>query len=353
MKRGHESDASSGDDSSTTSAVDDSAVASGNTTAAAGPVGNPIVVPIRRNPSDLPSKSAANEHGFNILNYLFRSILAHPLGLPLAAIFARQILPPTLKYPVAAYDKKIFDEPEGDDILLASYGTYERRKTSKKPWTEAQLTKNLCKKIKKDFGQHFNVKHQAAVNGVRADNNQAVTGKTDIMIFTKAAQGGQSTPVAVLEFGLLTADWMQKLSQGVKYLNIMLKESNPERRFTKPLLLAIITLNKSSAGDFEFSIGVFLCSRKRKNDADADDGDDDNFRLSLVWKHQDTNKDDASRSFDSFLRNANRFQKWRDIEVSIQDFEYLSSNCCKVNNHVSGRPAPSSLVNDVRAFGFG
>ena len=330
MKRGYASGASTGEDG---------AAASGNTSAAA--------VRVKSNPSDCPSRSATNEGGFNSLNYLSRSILAHHLGLPLTALFNRQILPPTLKYPVAAYSDTIFDETEGDKILSASYGEYETRQTTETPWTEAQLTMKLCEKINKDFGHHFNAEHQASVKCVLVDTNQELNGNTDIMLSTKVKQGVQSTPVAVLEFGLSTDNWMQKFHQGVKYLKIMRKESNQEKHFTKPLLLAIITLDKSSTGDFKFRIIVFLCYRRQKNAAAAADDEDNNFRLSLVWKHQDTNKEDASKSFGSFLRNSNQFQKWRDREVPIDDFEYLSSNCCKVGKWVSGRPAPCFLVNDV------
>jgi hypothetical protein len=301
------------------------------------------------------SRSASHRNGFhNVLNNQHRSIFAHPLGLPLTAMFnnRRLTLPDSsLTYPVAApayynaEDSSGFAETEGNDILLASYGEYETSQTTETPWKEAQLTQDLRKQIKKDFGQHFNVvEHQAEFRCVLADINQE--------LHENGEQGGQTTPVAVLEFGLSTADWMHKLDQGVKYLNIMLKEINQEKRFTKPLLLAIITLNKSSAGDFEFSIGVFLCSRKQKNDADADDDADYKFRLSLVWKHQDANKEDASKSFGSFLRNANRFQKWREIEVPIKKFEYLSSNCCKVGDWVSGRPILCFLVKRRAWFWF-
>ena len=321
MKRGYTSGAST---------EEDGAAASGNTSAAA--------VRERSNPSDCPSRSAIKEG-----SYLFRSILAHHLGLPLTALFNRQILPPTLKYPVAAYSDTIFDETGGDEILSASYGEYETRNTTETPWTEAQLTLKLCERINKDCGQHFNAEHQASVKCVLVDTNQELNGNTDIMLSTKVKQGRQSTPVAVLEFGLSTDNWMQKFHQGVKYLKIMRKESNQEKHFTKPLLLAIITLDKSSTGDFKFRIIVFLCYRRQKNAAAAADDEDNNFRLSLVWKHQDTNKEDASKSFGSFLRNLNRFQKWRVLEVPMEGFEYLSCNCWKVGKWVRGRPAACSL----------
>ena len=114
MKRGYTSGAST---------EEDGAAASGNTSATAA-------VRERSNPSDCPSRSAIKEG-----SYLFRSILAHHLGLPLTALFYRQILPPTLTYPVTAYPETIFGETKGDKILSASYGAYETSKTTKKPCT--------------------------------------------------------------------------------------------------------------------------------------------------------------------------------------------------------------------------
>ena len=126
MKRGYAS-ASTGEDGAT-AAGNTSATAAGNTSAAAA-------ARVKSNPSDCPSLSAANGTGFNLLNFIFRSILAHHLGLPLTALFYRQILPPTLTYPVTAYPETIFGETKGDKILSASYGAYETSKTTKKPCT--------------------------------------------------------------------------------------------------------------------------------------------------------------------------------------------------------------------------
>ena len=304
---------------------------------------NPLLVLATRwllfatsNPGDdhhSPSRSASNRNGFDVLNNQIRSIFAHPLGLPLAAMFNRQILAPTSKYPVAAYyaEDGSFAETAGDDILLASYGEYETRMTTETPWTKAQLTQVLCEKIREHFGQHFSVAQHRTPVKCAEDH---VT-NTDILISTNF-KGVPAMPVAILELGLKSGDWMQTFDQGVTYLR-------QEKRFTKPLLLAIVTLDKSSTGDFKFSICVFLCYRRQENAAAAADDEDNNFRLSLVWKHQDTNKEDASKSFGSFLRNLNRFQKWRVLEVPMEGFEYLSCNCCKVGKWVRGRPAACSL----------
>ena len=82
-------------------------------------------------------------------------------------------------------------------------------------------------------------------------------------------------------------------------------------------------------GEFVIRLGVFLCSRKNELE------EMDKFRMSLLWHSQTTSLMDGSTMFGSLLRVTTDFSLWRN-EVPKDSYEYFSSNCCKVGQHVSG-----------------
>jgi hypothetical protein len=151
-------------------------------------------------------------------------------------------------------------------------------------------------------------------------------------------------PYVVFEFGLHSEDWFRKLDQGFKYLNRM---CNPEKLsnkivFAKPLLLAIVTITKPGPDHFDFRMGVFLCSRKQNAD----------YRVSLLFRHRSTTLQDASHAFGRLLHVALSFYQWRNNkpaeDSNDDDYEYLSSNCCRVKDKHGGK----EMVRIVGCFCF-
>ena len=146
----------------------------------------------------------------------------------------------------------------------------------------------------------------------------------------------ESTPWMVLEFGLKGIDWWKKLDQGIKYVERMRIQAQPTKcvRCEEPLLLAIITVDedrREESGDFVVKLGVFLCSRKNVHDETYE------FRMSLLWHSKMTTLQDGSAMLGRLLRVTSDFRRWRnDPRERPARYEYFSSNCCKVDEVVSG-----------------
>jgi hypothetical protein len=95
--------------------------------------------------------------------------------------------------------------------------------------------------------------------------------------------------------------------------------------FQKPLLLTVITIDRTS---LEFRIGVLLCFRRTY----ASNPSADDFRLSLLWQSKTKSLTEATELFGLTLAIALAFGEKRDEK--FDDFEYFSSNCCRIENHV-------------------
>jgi hypothetical protein len=123
------------------------------------------------------------------------------------------------------------------------------------------------------------------LNEVKVEEVMKPSGHIDTILSEAVSKKGtiESTPFTVLEFGLNGIEWSKKLDQGVKYVDRMLVNSQALQcvRFDKPLLLAVVTDDDKPSGkvnQYEFRIGVFLCSRKDTNN------EKDDYRMSLLWR---------------------------------------------------------------------
>ena len=178
--------------------------------------------------------------------------------------------------------------------------------------------------------------------------------------------------------GLNGADWWKKFDQGVAYVQIKY-EKGQEQTFKAPLLLVIMTVeddpqSKPCDEDLEVKLGVFLCTRKNDyeeneddksedddngdgesedDDNQDDDNDDDeiedegnaderknNFRISLLWHSKTQKLNDGSKVLGCLLRRVSDFSSWlAELEKGKKalKYEYFSSNCCRVEDHVSSQ----------------
>jgi hypothetical protein len=166
-------------------------------------------------------------------------------------------------------------------------------------------------------------------------------GRADIVLYNKDRP---SRPLILVEVGLHGDDWWKKFHQGVKYIQLMHRMTNQQTDIS-PLLLATMTIDdkpqrskettKTTGDDQRFvvKLGVFLCFWKNE-----DSRDDDNLRISLLWQSKTHNLEDASKAFGRLLRGVCDFSSW----ITKQDndeaqYEYFSSNCCRVNDKVRSR----------------
>ena len=279
----------------------------------------------RTSASDSPSTSATNDHGRYVLDARLRSVLSDRLGLPL--LFALHGNDPgTLSHLARRSQFAAEQRPElFDGILKEAIAEWKKSLKQKEP----QLTKILSEIISKESAS-FN-----ALNELKVKEATKPDGRIDIVL-TAAAKNDEreSTPLTVIEVGLNGIDWWKKLDQGVKYVERMRIQTQPTKavRFQEPLLLAVVTIDDeldTESGEFVTRLGVFLCSRKNELE------ETDEFRMSLLWHSQTTSLMDGSAMFGRLLRVTADFSLWRN-ENRKDSYEYFSSNCCRVGQHVSG-----------------
>lgn len=194
---------------------------------------------------------------------------------------------------------------------------------------EPQLTKLLTKRI----NEHVKSNDQRNIHfvaGGEAHVTFAQGRKCRIDILLSPVQNNKiekpSTPLLVMEVGRNSNEWWAKLDQNRKYVDMMQeKDQEDERlRFEHPLLFAVLTVEgEGEAKDPQVKSGVFLCRPKAN----------DHFRMTLLWHAKTTNLNEASKDFGRLLRVTSDFGRWR-IQDNEHDYEYYSSNCCRVGDKV-------------------
>lgn len=294
--------------------------------------------------SNAPSASATNENGFKELNERLRSIFADWLGLPLLFAFHGLDLPAICMELVGGRENDTGTRRDVNVNAIFKEAVtgwlISRQGQNPKQW-ERLLTTKLSDYINisaKGLG-FYSYPETILTDGV---------GRVDIVLSTSEEDtGNNTTPLAVIEFGLHSKEWWKKLDQNVKYVKYMCAASNKNNLlvFEKPLLFVVITFDDKL--DSEMKIGVFLCSpRERSGSAKKD------FRLSLLWRSKTKGLENASKNFGKLLRVTSDFKIWRERPRPAL-WEYFGSNCCRFGDMVSERfylVGTSIIVNSDSGF---
>lgn len=271
----------------------------------------------KRSSNDSPSASATNEHGRESVEKQLRSLLCHPLGLPLLCSFHGRD-PSKLNY---LHLKRLEWEPGHDGEACALLSKAVEHCTGEKGLKEKELTTTISEKINALSFANFHARPE-----IELKEQNLKYGNIDILLTTNESL---DSPYALIEFGLHNNDWWKKVDQNVKYLD-KIALGHQEVKFHKPILFAAVTLEDRRDGDgsqtnFPFKIGVFLCTPKEEEVRNS-------FRMSLLWQATAADLTQASKLFGRFLRVTHDFCKWRDVPAKEDEFKYLSSNCCKVRS---------------------
>lgn len=276
----------------------------------------------KRNSTDSPSGSANNENGRWVLQDRLRSVLSDPLGLPLLKMLHGEN-PDDEKLGCLAqksnfYEDQKLDLTAFDAIFREAVEEWCKNQAKKEP----QLTTILSQKIENENKN----KHLAFFSGKEVN----VDGSRIDILLSPSKQG---TPLAVVEVGRHGSEWWAKLSQVVKYLDMMLgKPKESPLQFQKPLLCAVLAIEGEDDGQqLEVKLGVFLCRPK------CTGGIANSFRMTLLWHSKTEEIEKASEDFGKLLRVTSDFGRWRDGDDAMgsNKYEYFSSNCCKVGENVS------------------
>jgi hypothetical protein len=288
---------------------------------------------------------ANGEVGNTKMNFRLRSVLTHPLCLPLfyvmhdikhddennANLPFRELLVENATL-VPGVTKLLFDH-----VLLNALHTNQiwnlfKRGLPRIP-KEVTITQRIvkhCNELNESGTISFFAKGEVFV----ANKEENARGRTDI-VFTDTVIGEiKITPLMVIEVGLNGSQWWKKFDQCIRYLDVM---SDPIERqvvvFTRPLLMSVITIdNGVSVNDvFVTKIAVFFCHPPRR---------DDNIllhRVTLLWHSVSKSRDEALINFGKVLEVTAHFQRWVNDTTDYAnkfDYEYFSSNCCRLGDRV-------------------
>ena len=291
-----------------------------------------------RNSSNTPSGSAANENGVLKLDKQRCSVLCHPLGLPLVSAFHGE---DPRKLPHLGQESKFFsstgeDNHSYDNVLKSAVDKWRTSKGPKGNKLETHLTSILTKLIQDTV---CNDETSLEVQGeCYVGNASKPKGRVDITLCNVSDE-----PLMFLEVGRQDANWWKKFDQAAKYVKMKYEETEGVHHepFTGPLLLAVMTIvdaKQSKQGDEEVAVklGVFLCTKKKKERRETEQ--QQTFRMSLLWHSNTSTLKDGSDAFGRLLRRVCDFSSWLatlDDAQNESDYAYLSSNCCRVGDHVS------------------
>jgi hypothetical protein len=231
-------------------------------------------------------------------------------------------------------------------------------------WREGEI--DLTEKLM------FNIQHcQIGASLVISDREKQITGNEGQKAFVDYIYSdGKDTKksiVALFEFGLENNNWWTKQHQILKYVKMMRTEEDTNYKFDQPILLSVITINSTSQiggkskkraqkeeltdeakiatfqsnlskvtnnknnirdHRFEARFGVFLCTPK---------GNDD-FRITLLWRHTTQTLSDASAQFGKILHAVqfcSYLRKYCNDHKNTIQYKYLGPNCCKIGDLVS------------------
>jgi hypothetical protein len=328
-----------------------------------------------------PSKSAFSPDAFQQTNYHLRSILMHPMGLPLAV-----------------YLNNIPRNPENldnDDMLpeyiWAALDDYSDRCKDNGKWRDNVFAATALdwNGGEKDFTKKLllNIKHckvgDAQLTTIGEKKITGSRGETAIVDFifheNELGNNGKTSVIGLFEFGLESKMWWTKQHQMLMYVNMLLAGNDPNYKIDQPILLSVITISqdKSIINDkckksrmekvsdalseaeteackqerikllkkhlrsitsskrldtekikFVARFGVFLCIPKKNNQ----------FRLALLWRHDSNTLRDACTQFGKILYTVqlcSNLRKPLNLNKIMKEYTYLGPNCCKFGSKVS------------------
>ena len=265
--------------------------------------------------SDSPSASASNKHGFLEIVQRLRSVLHHPMGLPLTCLLENKSESKVNELLLRNFSDQLETQLKSDafdDLFSACYSSWAETENPGEPDLTAALSTRMGEAMK---ASNLEALHQYLVS--------RPPGKIDVLVRRVAHDKSSSTaPVLLIEVGLQNEDWWKKVDQGITYLQALTKVA----RFTEPMLFTVVTLAKTNRESMSARLGVFLCTQ-RKPESPSDD-----FRVALLWRTETKDLQELSKAFGRMLRATCLLPKWKD--TACENYQYLGPNCCRIGDKV-------------------
>jgi hypothetical protein len=296
------------------------------------------------------SPSANNVNGFDTTSLCLRSILMHPIGLLLASLLNEKPLPEIfyttlwndlredVKEWLSTYNNSCSSSNNVRDTILTSAMSEWNTKN------ENDLTNKIEEKInieieKKTLDGYGTVEDDASLMIQKEKVVNDGAGRVDFIVSKKSRDENQSkrSVVMVVEFGMRHGNWWEKLSQILSYFKLLRQTQEKNYIVDQPVLLTVVTMKKPDPNDTSnvdpvAQFGVFLCIPKNKNQ----------YRLSLLWRANSYDVNDASKQFGKILYAAKCCADLREYLASTvmnhenkPSYQYLGPNCCRIGDYVS------------------
>jgi hypothetical protein len=266
---------------------------------------------------------ATGEDGFHEVKRRSRSLLHHPLGLPLACLLNEAMSPEV---------ESITNQIVGDNALSTEFNkiidslspVIADIQEMVESWVlssdhnEAYVRRSLANKMSGLL---------RACEPTTSPNSRMFFGKDkygriEILIQRHDANSGDPT-VLLIEAGFRNEDWWLKVDQS------LIRIKGLGKAFSEPLLLAVLTVsNDEELNKLHARLGVFLVTPKENKAGD--------FRLSLLWQHRCCNLIDLASGFERITRAMVFLAKWNEnFKGKKLNHEYLSPHCCRIGDRVS------------------
>jgi hypothetical protein len=280
------------------------------------------------------SSSANTDLGFIKTNNSLRSILYHPIALPLTTF---------LNDKQSSYlPDDYWQHWQTNENIKDDYDAY--RENFCKFVDENDLSCNWDGKSEKSFVSVLKKKSDD-FNIFLTDNYTNRTKKPRIIVEKEKCIGDSrervdvifselcdiddkdttKSVVSIMEFGIGNAHWWKKVDQILKYFAKLIK--NEKNDVNQPIVLSIITIDKiKEKGTIDSRIGVFLCTRKGIN----------KYRIALLWRKKISNLKEVTKEFVKICASLHFLASSR--QSKMKEYKYLGPNCCKIGSKVSNKP---------------
>lgn len=294
-----------------------------------------------------------------------RSVLHHPMGLPLACFlhgrherdgpttrarmehyFSEFSMPPPIDADIAKSDDDM--HPYGD-VFRASYDAWLKLPAKRR--SEPKLSDLLSASIRALVrGAHSDLSTLCVLPEERIpDPPTGGHGRADILISAatppsvRDASKTGSVPRLLVEIGPQNDAWWQKVHQCSMYIGGL-------DGFTEAMLFAVVTVEttkgrgRRATGLRSARVAAFLATpnKPKSGSAPAD------FRMSLLWHTETSDIEVLSSGFGRILYAAGRLLPlWLSASNRVLEsrkFQYLGPNCSKITDKVRGGRDRSSIL---------
>jgi regulator of extracellular matrix RemA (YlzA/DUF370 family) len=253
-----------------------------------------------------------------------RSILMHPIGIPMVTYLNENAVIPEQP----DYVRKALNDFKGDKLD----GVFAEAALSWRNGSRKELIAQLLKK----FG-----KQQNKESLKRPEKDKVRVRGFDLLFHDTNSNDYKESAVAIVNLGCRQHGyWWARQIQILTNVSRLRRNVDIKYKFDQPILLSSITIDKSKCNSSEFKketpidkihfdarFGVFLCVWEGGE-----------FRISLLWRANTTNLDEASRHFGKVLNAVQlclHLRNYCKTHKYTINYESLGPNCCRFGDTVS------------------